>query len=91
MRNTLIIIPFLTLISCKKDFTTWQTPIPIGTKFTYDYKLYGDVPWGKAIPVQPFTVDSVAVGAYHGYNGYWVSNAQGMSFVVDPTVIKHGR
>lgn len=72
---------------CKKE--DWTTPISVGTKFTYDYKQYGNRPWTTSIPVQPFTVDSVATAAYKGYNGYWVSSADKVYvMIVDPEVIR---
>lgn len=77
------------LFSCKK--ADWITPIPIGTRFNYNIgsnSLGSLIKPDGSIPTNPFRVDSVAVAAYKGYNGYWCTSANRLSYVIDPIVIR---
>lgn len=63
--------------------------IHIGTVFTYKDRL-SDLKQGGVEPINPFRVDSACATCYNGNGGYWVSSANGLKYMFDPTRIKRG-
>lgn len=79
----------LLLTACTKE--NWSTKsIEIGDIFDYDYKQSGDRPFTGTIPINPWTVDSAATGAYKGTDGFWCHSTNGIVKVLDPPVINAG-